>query len=225
MFKVKKRESLLDDDEVSLPEVVPHKDESNDEEFYDELDKENFDDDYGLGGGSPPLEKHSDLLKNLTDFDPYLKNLFNNWLGLTWDESKSKYVPNPFVRQIMNLRGAAWCIGVLKTYARKNNIITHIRDKEYKEMMSDIIENVWLNLGTREEFGVKSEGDIMRVCLEMEHAAALVLMGAGDGKYNKFLGTTYTSHENGQQRSPVMGNYGKPPSNNMVDKIKKVLVG
>jgi len=97
----------------------------------------------------------------------------------------------------MNRHCAAWCVGCLKTYARGNNIITDMNSEAYKNMMGDIIENVWLNVGTRADgdFDIKEDGDILRICNEVEHAAGLVLMGAGDGKYNKFLGTTVSRSE------------------------------
>ena len=56
----------------------------------------------------------------------------------------------------MNMKCASWCITFLKTYTRNNNIITHIRQGEYEYIMSDIIEAIWLNIGTRsEEFKIK----------------------------------------------------------------------
>lgn len=143
-----------------------------------------------------PMQKHNDLLKSLTNFDPFLRETFNNWLGLTWNEQTERYEKNKLINPIMNLRGAAWCLGFLKTYTRSNNIITNINHDDYKTIMGEIIEVVWLNLGTRKSLGIKSTGDLLRVCNELEHASALALMGAGDGKYNKFLGTTITRHEN-----------------------------
>ena len=149
-----------------------------------------------LGDGSPPpMQKHSDLLKNLTDFNPYIKEAINNWLGMNWDEGKKAYVKDDNINNIMNLNGALWCAGLMKTYARGNNIITDISLDEYKYIMADIIENVWLNLGTRDDLGIVEDGDLLRVSNEIEHSAALALMGAGDGKYNKFLGTTISRSE------------------------------
>ena len=96
----------------------------------DPLDDDMFGEDlYGMGGQSP-LDKHKDLLKDLTNFTPYLKDTVNNWLGLTWDEVKGKYVPSKFIKPIMSVRGAAWCIGLMKTYTRGNTIITDIGEEE-----------------------------------------------------------------------------------------------
>ena len=136
----------------------------------------------------------------------------------------------------MSIQGAAWCIGLMKTYTRGNTIITDIGEEEYKNMLSDHISAIWLNLGTRPELGIKDDGDLIRVANEMEHAAALVLMGAGDGKYNKMLGTTYSHHTTGQvnpnQPMGMMpgqmmpGQMVKEPAKlNMVQKVKKLLTG
>ncbi|KKN58802.1 hypothetical protein LCGC14_0548080 [marine sediment metagenome] len=192
------------------------------------------DDFYGMGGQSP-LDKHKDLLKDLTNFSPYLKDTVNNWLGLTWDEKAGKYISSRFIKPIMSIQGAAWCIGLMKTYARNNNIITDIGEAEYKNILSDHISAIWLNLGTRPELGIKDDGDLIRVANEMEHSAALVMMGAGDGKYNKMLGTTYSHHTTGAinpnqgmgmipgQMMP--GQMVKEQKPSMLQKVKKLLTG
>ncbi len=191
-----------------------------------------FADDYGMGGISP-LDKHKDLLKDLTNFEPYLRDTVNNWLGLTWDEDKGKCIPSKFIKPIMSIQGAAWCIGLMKTYTRSNNIITDINEEEYKNMLSDHIGAIWLNLGTRPELGIKDDGDLIRVANEMEHSAALVMMGAGDGKYNKMLGTTYSHHTTGNpnQNMGMMpgqmmpGQMVKEQKPSMMQKVKKLLTG
>lgn len=175
-------------------EPIDGEDDLEDEDLKEDDVDDDFLDDYYGEDGQPPIDKHKDLLKDLTNFAPYLKDTFNNWLGLTWDEEQEKYVKNPLIKATMKLTGAAWCTGLLKTYTRKNNIITNISLEEYKNIMSDHIDAIWLNLGTRDDFGIKEEGDLIRVANELEHAAALTLMGAGDGKYNQFLGTTYSHH-------------------------------
>ena len=202
MFKIKKRprsqEDIPDHEKIDLDDPISQDDGdfSNDPLFSNDFDDPMYDD---MGGAQTPISKHGDLLKQLTNFAPYLKDTFNNWLGISWDEEQGKYVRNPLIRPVMNFNGAAWCLGFLKTYARRNNIITDIGGQEYQNIMGDIVEAVWLNLGTRPELGVASDGDLLRVCNEMEHAASLALMGAGDGKYNKFLGTTYTHHTNASE--------------------------
>lgn len=182
-----------------LDEELEEEPFDDDEDIRDDiLDGENLDDDflddYYGENGQAPIDKHKDLLRDLTDFDVYLRETFNNWIGVTWDEEKEKYVKNKHIKAIMKLSAAAWCSGLLKTYTRKNNIITNISLEEYKNIMGDHIEAIWLNLGTRDDFGIKEDGDLIRVANELEHAAALALMGAGDGKYNQFLGTTYSHH-------------------------------
>lgn len=170
------------------------------DEFSDMEDDFSYDDSMGdsVGfdaGGPSPLEKHNDLLKELTNFDPYLKSTFNNWLGLSWDEDKQKFVRNEYISPVMSINCATWCTGMQKTYARSNNIITDISRDEYNNMISDMIEAIWLNLGTRDDFEIYEDGDLLRVANELQHSGELALMGAGDGKYNKFLGTTINRNE------------------------------
>lgn len=196
----------------------------------DGLFDEDFNDDFGFGGGSvSPMEKHNDLLKELTNFAPFLKGAVNDWLGVTWNEEKKQYTSNPAISPIMNIKGAAWCVGRLKTYARPNNIITDISSDDYKNLQEDMIDEFWINIGTRkDEFGICNDGDVIRVCNELYHAAILVLMGAGDGRYNKLLSTTVNRNENLSETSsslpmPGMGMPVKKPGS--LDKIKKFLVG
>lgn len=184
--------------------------------------------DYGDGGLEVPLNKHGDLLKNLTNFDPYLKESFNNWLGLSWSEEEKKFVTNPLIKPIMNIKGATWCNGLLKTYTRGNNIITNIRGAEYKNLMHDHIEAIWLNLGTRDDLGIKEDGDLLRVANEMEHATALVLMGAGDGKYNQFLGSTYSYHGSAAENVNSLGLTPRSPivkKSSPLQRLKNALIG
>jgi len=185
---------------------------------------------FGDGGGySPPMDKHNDLLKELTNFSPFLKQTINNWLGVHWNESEEKYIPNPNIIPIMNLNGASWCVGRLQIYTRSNNIITDISSDDYRFINEDIIEEMWINIGTKsEEFGIYNEGDILRVCNEMIHASTLVLMGAGDGRYNKFLGTTITRHENvnpGSQDYQMSPQYFKPKKAGFMSKLGKLFTG
>jgi len=211
-------EDIVDDDEDLDDEEL-----SNEDELYDDDLGEEFD------PSAPPIEKHSELLKNLTNFSPYIKETHNNWLGITWDEEKGCFTKNPYIDPVMSIHGATWCSGFLKTYARGNNIITDIGSPEYKNIMADIIDAVWLNLGTRDEFKVVENGDLLRVGNELEHAAALVLMGAGDGKYNKFLGTAYqhSSSDSGQpqqqMQQPIIMTPMEQRKNRMVDRLKRML--
>lgn len=199
-LKFKSAEELAEDNPL-LEEVEPTTDPEDldeEEDLEDDLLGDDLGDDFlDDTESNPPLEKHKDLLKLLTDFAPFLKNTVNNWLGVQWDEEKKEFVKCKDVTPVMNIQGAAWAIGRIQTYARENNIITDISKDDYMFLQEDIIEEFWLNIGTRaKEFGIKKEGDILRVCNEMIHSAMLVLMGAGDGRYNKFLGTTITQTHN-----------------------------
>lgn len=157
-----------------------------------------YSEDLGLDGlgefNTTPMEKHSALLEKLTDFDPYLKELMMSWLAVTWDEKSQEYVNNPGETRVMNIKGASWCIGFLRTYTRKNNIITTINSKYYNVIMREAIMTIGLNVGLKyKEFGITNLGDVKRVITEMTHAISLALMGAGDGKYNQLLKDT-TKH-------------------------------
>lgn len=195
-----KEEDLNDFSDIEEQETDNYDDlNTNNPAEEDSLFSDDFGNDFIGEGGQTPMEKHQDLLKNLTNFAPYLRDTVNNWLGLVWDEDKEKYVSSEYITPIMNMKGAMWCVGVLKTYTRENNIITDISSEQYKYIILDLIDNIWCNLGTRtEEFGIKQDGDIIRIANEIQHAAELALMGAGDGKYNKFLGTTYSHTTSGQ---------------------------
>jgi len=170
--------------------------------------------DYGMGA-QPPMERHSGLLKDLTNFDDIIKDIVNSWLGRVWNQEKSEFVTDPLIKPIMNELCALWCIGFLKTYARKTNIITNITKTEYNELHVDIIRVIWLGLATRDDFGIQNTSDLYRICVELEHAAILVLMGAGDGKYTKFLGESVqrnesVSYTNAAENSRPQMRQGKP---------------
>lgn len=185
-------------------------DNSKDNDIFEE--DLSYDDKFDLGGSSPPMEKHADLLKSLTNFEGYLKDVVNGWLGLTWNQEQGKYIRDTNIKRIMNHSGAAWCVSFLKTYTRENNIITNISQREYNNIMLDIIDTIWYNIGSRyREFGITkdddltpSNGDILRICTELQHATELVLMGAGGGKYNDLLKDT-TSRTDNLNYNPMMG--------------------
>ena len=175
----------------------------NDSNFNDDLDDniDNFDndfnDDWDMGSNNIPMEKHSELLKQLTNFEPFLKKKFNEWLALSWDEKQNKYIKNPLLEPIMNIKCANWLISFISTYARQNNIITDIGQDDFNYIREDIIETLWSNIGLRaKEFGIDNYGDVQRICTEVQHTIELVLMGAGDGKYNQLLRDTHkeTTH-------------------------------
>ena len=91
-------------------------------------------------------------------------------------------------------------------------------------MMLDHIEAIWLNIGTRDDFGIKEDGDLLRVANELEHAAALALMGAGDGKYNKMLGTTFSHHTTvNPNLNPQANNPNVQIKKGFLDSIKEKL--
>ena len=230
-MRIKKRKSLADETgryntkqrTYDDPENLDNEDlgfldnEEKDNRVEDDFDDTEFDslededDLLSENGGEKIMDKHQNLLRQLTNFEPYLKDVVNGWLGLVWDEKEEKFVRQPHVEPIMNLNGAAWCVSFLKTYTRENNIITDINKDHYSYIVTDIVESVWYNLGTRDqEFGIKNEGDILRIAVELQHAAELVLMGAGDGRYNKFLGATYSNFDRPERGERPYGQDSEP---------------
>ena len=191
-----------------------------------ESNNEDLNDEHYMGGDMP-MERHSDLLKDLTDFDNYIKEIINGWLGKYFNIQSGKWENNPNSKPIMNEQCAVWCVTFLKTYTRKNNIITHINKNNYINIMSDVIEVLWLNIGGREqEFEIKSTGDILRICTELEHAISLVLMGAGDGKYGDLLMGTYQQAERGVGNNQYPININNPAQKlGIIKRTKNWLVG
>ena len=151
------------------------------------FDNEDLFDDMGMGdfgeGTITPMEKHSQLLKELTDFAPFLREMFAEWIGVTWDPKTEKFKKDSSADQTMTLKGARWSISFLRTYARKTNIITRLDKDTYDHILEDIEKTLILNIGTRDEFGIKNNGDFLLVSNQLIHAAQLVLVGAG-GKDN-----------------------------------------
>lgn len=174
-----------------------------DSDMVEDTEQNDFYDDYDFNDevGTQPIEKHADLLKKLTDFKPYLKEIVMEWLGMYWNEETKKYEKDPNVSPIMNIKGARWSVNFLRTYARDNNIITNIATEDtFKNIMEDVIDTAFLNIGTRsEEFGITNDGDIMLVCNQLVHATELVLIGAGGNKsYTDFLSATAQWNSNVQ---------------------------
>jgi hypothetical protein len=194
--------------------ISAYEDDLSDIDLNSDLnDNSNNMDFMGDNGNFTPMNKYNELLKDLTNFDEIIKDTIRSWLGLVWNDEKKEYIKSENLEPLLNYKGAAWCIGFLKTYAKKTNIITTIRKEDYDFMHLDLIEVIWLGLGTREDFGIKNNSDLLRIGVELEHTAILVLMGAGEGKYNNLLSTTNTRHEN--------VNYSPYQQQNMPMQIKK----
>lgn len=143
--------------------------------------------------GTSPMDKHSDLLKELTNFTPIVQQRIRNWLGLAWDETEKEYKQK--WPAIINMKGARWALGFLQTYQSRTNFLTNISKDEFKNLQVDIIEVACLAFPVHDNFGVKSNADWKRLITELHNTAFLVLAGAGDGKYTKFLGESVTRTE------------------------------
>lgn len=204
-------------------DIIEEDDDMQEDLFQEDVSMPTAD---GGGSGYSTMERHNDLLRELTNFSPFIKEAVNGWLGLIWSEAEGKYVESVDVDPIMNLKGVMWCVSYIKNYARKNNIITNISEREYNFLVIDIIDVVWLNLGTRDDFGFRSNGDILRVCSEIQHICELILMGAGDGKYNQLLSTTTTRSENvNMSQQEGLSDRQNQPSKSFFAKARGFLVG
>lgn len=236
----RKKEEEYDDlnDGFEDEQDINTQDSNDNFDNFDDLsdDDDGFDADFsdmggGFGSGISPMEKHNDLLKDLTNFSPYLKDKINGWLGLVWNDEKGKYVQDPATTPIMNTQCAKWCIDKLRTYTRNNNILTHISKEDYIQIQEDLIETFWLNLGTRaEEFALYNNGDLLAVCVDLQHAVMLVLMGAGDGKYSNVLKETVNRNESvsysqpmGQQQQNMQQQIGQQRPNGFLARMGSAL--
>jgi len=235
---LKKNKALRkqDDDGFSSSEFddgdtidIHKKDDSfNDNDFFQENLGNGMDNfaDHGI----MPIEKHSDLLKSLTDFNPFLKTMVAEWLGMVWNQEKEKYIHDPDVMPIMNVKGARWSVNFLRVYTRDNNIITNIDKDTYRNMMYDVIDTALLNIGTRaEEFAINNDGDVILVSNQLIHSTSLVLIGASGNKvYNDLLGSTVSVNrsENFTQQQPnnsTMGGMSK--KSGFLDGVKGMFKG
>ena len=183
MFLIKNEANSSENENENLEEIPEDKEPIDDLGFSDDMIGSE-----GLTEGDIPLEKHAELLKELMNFEPYIRQKLNDWLGLMWDEEKEKFVKNPLIEPVMNMKGARWCATYLNPYARGNNILTNITHDDYIDMTDDVIDAIWFNLGCKmSEFGIKDYGDVIRIGNELQHTVELALMGAGDGKYSNIL--------------------------------------
>ena len=198
----KKKPQVEEDLIEEEPEDILEPEEEPEEEFNQGIDE------FGLGDGfdsyPTPMEKHSSLLKSMVDFQEYLKLLQNNWLAIVWNEKEKKYIRDTSLTPILNEAGANWCTSFIKTYVRKNNILSHLGKQEYEDLITDINRTLYLSLGTRyKEFGFTCYSDVIRVWNEVENASILALSGAGGGKYSGFLAGREGGVMTHQERSPI----------------------
>ena len=187
----------------------------------------NMDNEFGFDdfdtGAQAPISKHSELLKELTNFDPIIQRRIRNWLGLEWDEKMQDYQQKQAA--IINEKGARWAIGCLETYQAKPNIITNLSRDELVNIKLEIIDLCWLVFATKfDDFGIKDSADQWRLSNELQHSAFLVLAGAGDGKYTKFLGETHSVHEQVNVQ-PTASRGSKADGPGFMDSLRKKLLG
>lgn len=200
--------------------------ENDNEENFNDLDNFNSYNDFYEGGYNSPIQRHSDLLKELTNFDPVIARRIRNWLGLEYDDTVKDYKQR--YQAIINEKGARWAIGVLQTYQSKTNIITNLSKVEYHNMELEIIDLCWMVFPTLyDDFLIRSTADQYRLSQELQHSAILVLAGAGDGKYTKFLGESVTRTEsiNISPSNNNMNQGGRPNKQGWLENVKNTLLG
>jgi len=193
-----------------------------DNNLYDNSNYDNYDS-FDSMGLSAPIDRNNDLFKQLTNFSPFLKIMVADWLGMVWNDKEGKYLEDPTAKPLMNILGARWCVNFLRVYTRDNNIITNIDKDEYADIKDDIIETSWLNIGTRsEEFGIKEDGDILKVCNQLYHAAILVLMGAGGMKTYSDLLTSTTQRSESVHVDPNRTQENQGRGSGWLDKARRI---
>jgi len=217
-YKTKKENNLFEEDNI-LDEDL------DDLDNFDNLNEENLSKDNSLGFDSDMQDqRHSDLLKGLTDFDPYLKQMVSEWLGMTWDETKGTMIKNPDLNPLMNVEGVRWCINFLRTYVRGNNIITNLKEDSYNNIMRDIALFSEVSLEVqREKFGIKDIITTRTIATQLYHSADLVLMGAGGKRNYQDLITGVVNINQNENISNQPNQNRQNPSEGFVNQAKKFL--
>lgn len=219
--------NISKDDFLEELDVDEDYNDSSDDEFndatLDEFTPDALGDDFGSMGMST-MDKHSDLLKEIMDFESYIKQVVNGWLGLAWDETRSKFVKDPLQEPIMNKQCAVWCGNTLRTYARSNNVITTINADIYNEIMMDIGRSLIINIRSRsEEFGIKNQGDAGTIINQMLNTVKLMLSGVVNNKMADVIKTTVNRQENVVLRDNEPQQTGQVPIRNSQPKNKGAL--
>jgi hypothetical protein len=192
MSKLNKDEDFKIDDDFGLDDDI--REDLNDGSFDTDIP---FNDFGGIDDSQTTMQKYGDLLKELTNFDTYLKDMLADWLGVEWDSKQQKWVPDEDAEERINKKGVKAILSFLKIYARKNNIITNVSEEEFRWIHQDLINETYTIFPcSAEYYGIKREEDLMVLCHQVYSSALLVMFGAGDGKYTTFLGQTTMRHEN-----------------------------
>jgi len=195
------------EEDISPEELQEEQLPEQQEDFY----QDDFNDDFSdMGGGVVPMDRHGDLLKELTDFDPYLKKKMYEWMGFSFNIRSGKFEKDKDIEPLLNYKGARRMISFLGTFARGNNIITTLDQRGYNELMTYVIETMAFSVGPyKEEYGMITNADFLYFWNDLQCAVILVLSGAGGGKYSELLSTTTQRNESiSQQMQQGQGGYG-----------------
>jgi len=182
--------NILNDDNDKIDDGL----DLDDDFFNEDL---NFNNDHDSYSSSGIDNRNSDLLKELTNFEPFIKAMFQDWLGMRFNEETEKWEKDPDIAPLMNKKGAWWCVNFLRPYTRDNNIITNLTLEDYRDIMEDVIEDVIYNIGPKaDDFEITDNGNIRKVCDQLIHSVQLILLGAEDGKYSDVITNTTRRSEN-----------------------------
>lgn len=188
------------------------------------------DDDQYYGGddyAEMPMEKHSDLLRQLTDFDPHVQQMFYDWLAVEYNEDEKTTIPLKGIKPMMNEQGCRAALTILRTYLRGNNIITQLDQANYNAIMMDCGEYIATTMGVNDElYGIKSDSDYYMIFNQLYHSIQLVLLGAGGtNTYKDLLKGTVSHQERGSDGGyyapgmPMPHGQGQPPRQGFTKRI------
>jgi hypothetical protein len=201
--------SKIDDDFLDDSPIKTKKSDFNpidEEPIDDDNSVDDYDNDWSDLQSPATGQKYSDLLKELTDFNPIIKDVVYGWSGFSYNVTTGKYERNDILRPLMNPEGVNWAIIFLKNYLKKTNFITNISEKEYTWLYQDIAKIVWTDFAVKDDFGIKDNMDRHMIGESIIHTALLMLTGAGGGKYSQFMGSTTmrTEHVNVSPQGQLM---------------------
>jgi len=203
-----------DDLEDNLPPIV-----DDDSDFTDDIDDD-------FSAGSSLESRNPELLKQLMNFDPFIKDKINGWLGLVWSERDKIFKPNKHIRPIMNIFCANWCSTFVQTYTRNTNVMANITTETFNNIMTDASKILIYNIYPRmEEFGIKEIGDAERVINELLHSSEILLCSIGGGKMADVISKNVTRSEHVNLTDGGSNTSIQTPKSNGFSKFINKMVG
>jgi hypothetical protein len=147
------------------------------EDFNPINDPHEMERDYDYDGYyNPPETQNADLLKTLTSYDEGLKSLLMGWLGIRWDASQEKYITDTIPK--INKKGALSAINFIRTYADKNNTISHCEKEKINSMLLGITDIVYFHFMDKfEEYEIISISDAQMIITQVLDKIEICLSG------------------------------------------------